>query len=477
MTYIFSMSRSCFFGFVGSLPLMMAACDGAEIGASEWEGVWQSRGYGRIVHVTGDRARLIEQTGVSCLKTGDGALERLPGQLVGTPDLESGIVTVGNDATLSTITYDRRGEGGLEQLCPGGLISRDEDPELNFEVLWQTFDQHYAFFDERGVDWQILYQRMRPQIAKDTSGGELAKAFEIMLEEIGDAHVSLYADGRDVVTVGTRPGARLATECRERLGGACNVRRYIKERYRAAEALQKDNYLGGRGRAALGGDALWGQIDGSTGYFRIDSMDGLASGDYSARNDLAAIEAALDDMLEDLGHLPAMIVDVRLNGGGHDTVAVAIANRFADKRRIFGSKRAFFSGGTLPPQDLVVEPAEEKRRYQGAVAVLTSGETASAAEIFVMAMRALPHVTLIGEATEGILSDELYRTLPNGWEFSLSNEIYLAHDGVLFEAIGVPPDIEVPFLPADDLERDLDRGIDVALAELEARSLPGEKSQ
>ncbi len=477
MTNNLKTPRKCFWGLIASLPLMMAACDGAEIGTSSWEGVWQSRGYGRLVHVRGDKTQLIERTEVSCLITGDGSLEKLRSRLMGASDLEAGIVSVGNDATLSTITFDRMDEGGLERLCPGGLISGDKDPELNFEVLWQTFDQHYAFFGERDADWQAFYQEMRPQITKDTTSSELVKVFEVMLERLGDAHVSLYADGKDVVTVGTRPGARLAGECRERLGGACNSRRYIKDRYGAAKEVQKDNYLDGRVTTAFGGDAFWGQIDDATGYFRIDSMDGLASGDYSARSDLAAIEAALDDMLEDLGHLAAMIVDVRMNGGGHDTVAVAIANRFADKRRVFGSKRPFFDGGTLPPQDLVVEPAGEDLRFEGAVAVLISGETASAAEIFVMAMRALPHVTLIGTATEGILSDELYRTLPNGWEFSLSSEIYLAHDEALFEAIGVPPDIEVPFLPAEDLEGGLDRGIDVAVAELAARSAPGEKSK
>ena len=59
-------------------------------------------------------------------------------------------------------------------------------------------------------------------------------------------------------------------------------------------------------------------------------------------------------------------------------------------------------------------------------------------------MRALPNVTTVGEATLGILSDNLLKCLPNGWEVSLSNEIYTAADGNVYEVVGVPPDFSEP---------------------------------
>jgi len=205
-------------------------------------------------------------------------------------------------------------------------------------------------------------------------------------------------------------------------------------------------------------------------------MEGFARGDYSTSADLKAIETVLDDMLEDIGSFPTMILDVRFNGGGHDTVAVAIANRFADQRRIFGTKRAFAGGDEASSTDMVIEPHEGGRRFDGDVAVLTSGETASAAEIFVMAMRSLPQVTLVGTPTEGILSDELYRTLPNGWSLSLSNEIYLTHDDQLFEAVGVPPDVEAPLLLPNDLTSNIDQGVDAAIAVLSERDEANNKN-
>jgi C-terminal processing protease CtpA/Prc len=42
----------------------------------------------------------------------------------------------------------------------------------------------------------------------------------------------------------------------------------------------------------------------------------------------------------------------------------------------------------------------------------------------------------------------LLRHLPNGWTFGLPNEIYLTKVGKAFDRVGVPPDIEVPIIPA-----------------------------
>ncbi|PFG52567.1 MULTISPECIES: hypothetical protein [unclassified Marinobacter] len=44
----------------------------------------------------------------------------------------------------------------------------------------------------------------------------------------------------------------------------------------------------------------------------------------------------------------------------------------------------------------------------------------------------------IGEPTQGILSDTLERHLPNGWHLTLSNEIYRAYDGQLYEDVSIP---------------------------------------
>jgi C-terminal processing protease CtpA/Prc len=70
---------------------------------------------------------------------------------------------------------------------------------------------------------------------------------------------------------------------------------------------------------------------------------------------------------------------------------------------------------------------------------------------------------VVGANTQGVFSDELDRRLPNGWTFGPSNETYLTKDGKTFEGTGVPPDIEAPIFPKEDLADGRDSAVDKAL--------------
>ncbi len=449
--------------FVMSSSAIASGCDASEPIADELIGLWQSQGYGLVAEITPDKARLIERTPVSCLLSGEYDSDGLPADLALRQNGETRIFEVRNDGTLAPITFVSADDGGFDRVCPTGLTRPTDDPVLNFEVLWQTFDQHYAFFPERNVDWQAIYAEFRPRVGEGSTRRELGHVLDEMLERLGDAHVALYIDDQDVVSVASPLSSRLVAACRDRLEGDCNPDAYLKKQYALYQKVLKNDYLNGRLEHALDAQVMWGAIEGSTAYFRVDSMSDLDYWAHTSADDLAALEPVLNEMLADVGHLPGMIVDVRLNGGGHDAVALAIASRFADRTRVFGSKRPHDKGGETTRHDLVLSPARGPR-YQGPVVVLVSAETASAAEIFALAMRSLPQVTLVGEPTNGIFSDELYRSLPNGWLVSLSNEIYAGPDGEVFEAVGIPPDVVTPFLSVDDLQNGVDGGIDAAIA-------------
>jgi len=80
--------------------------------------------------------------------------------------------------------------------------------------------------------------------------------------------------------------------------------------------------------------------------------------------------------------------------------------------------------------------------------VLTSPLCVSAGEVLALAMRALPHATIMGQNTAGMLSDNLHKPLPNGWELSLSNETYTSSDRRVFEGRGITPDVPVVSMDA-----------------------------
>jgi hypothetical protein len=67
----------------------------------------------------------------------------------------------------------------------------------------------------------------------------------------------------------------------------------------------------------------YGHLDEATGYLRI-----LSFGGYSKRDDLGALEDALDTIFSD-PKLRALVIDMRLSFGGSDELGLAIANRLA----------------------------------------------------------------------------------------------------------------------------------------------------
>ncbi len=112
----------------------------------------------------------------------------------------------------------------------------------------------------------------------------------------------------------------------------------------------------------------------------------------------------------------------------------------------------------------LVTPREKSLAGKNVV-LLTGPGTASGAEILVMATMQFPRVRRFGERTMGILSDTYVRELPNGWDVRLYSERYFAFDGRTYEATGIPPEITIPFTPAD-LEKDRDPVLEAALTEL-----------
>jgi C-terminal processing protease CtpA/Prc len=144
----------------------------------------------------------------------------------------------------------------------------------------------------------------------------------------------------------------------------------------------------------------------------------------------------LDSVLTSLKGAKAYILDIRFNGGGKDGAALAILNHFTSKRTKAFTKKAKTENGFTPKQDLFLHPTE--KNFTGEVILLTSHQTASAAEILTLSSIALPNITRIGSNTEGIFSSTLDKQLPNGWKYELSNEVYEDINSKNYEGIGIP---------------------------------------
>ena len=134
-----------------------------------------------------------------------------------------------------------------------------------------------------------------------------------------------------------------------------------------------------------------------------------------------------------------MIVDIRFNGGGYETVALELLSYFIDKEKEIISIKAKKENGFTGIQNIRIDPKENSVK---SLHLLISPFTASAAEIFALGALSYSNIEIYGSASSGIFSEILWKELPIGWEFSLSNEVYLDPRGKSYEGSGIPVDYE-----------------------------------
>ena len=404
------------------------------------DGVWHSRGYGWVWQIADGDIRAFDESGPYCIARPD-IRRRAAGLDKGFELSEDGRrLRLSLADPTYRFTFDR-----IDALPEACVRPADASPGGVLDALSDIFKAHYAFFKERGVDWPAVVADARAKLSPDTSEEELLSVLGTLLSHIDDDHVTLQAE---------IDGARFECDPGEakllRPGSAAACGRSEEAEARVAQLQESvwarqdaDELLGDTARIAGNGNIKYGLIGGDVGYLGLLSMEDFDKGD----DDKAALEDALDDAMELFQGARAVIVDVSLNDGGEDRLARAIAARFAAKPTLAYSKFAGDAAGARP-QQVFVRPATGPR-YTGPVYLLTSNVTVSAAEIFAMAMRALPNVTHVGETTRGSLSDVLSMRLPNGWGVTLSNEVYLDRDGKLWEGKGIAPQQPLPVLGPD----------------------------
>ena len=68
-----------------------------------------------------------------------------------------------------------------------------------FEEFWNIFNEKYAMFDFKGVDWQAEYERNRPLVNENTTDAELFEIMGNMVLKLRDGHSDLTDFSRDSI--------------------------------------------------------------------------------------------------------------------------------------------------------------------------------------------------------------------------------------------------------------------------------------
>ena len=71
----------------------------------------------------------------------------------------------------------------------------EDNPQGNLEALWTIMDEHYCFFEEKGVDWDAVHDKYAVQMDAQMSESQQFEVMTNMLSELRDGHVNLYTTG------------------------------------------------------------------------------------------------------------------------------------------------------------------------------------------------------------------------------------------------------------------------------------------
>jgi len=428
-----------------------------DVRAQTMNGVWATEGYGMIAEITGDTAlQVFEVTRISCIRAFDARSTPAPTGAVAAYRLTQAPLTfvVLADGKPNRARLHQNGAASdlVIQRIPQKPATCDRPPAntplSNFDVFAATWAEQYGFFDLKHADWAKVVETNRAKVSDQTAPAELFDILSGMIATFEDAHTSIGAPEIKKGFNGYRGGSRLNAADRGRAFA-------LAERYLQAPIHK-----------FCEGQLEFGMLPNAIGYVRLRSFSRYHA-DGSFESGLTALEAALDTIFTGADQWKGLVVDVRINGGGADPYGLAIASRLATRPYEAYSKQARLDP-TDPTKWTAAQPSLVKPSarpgFRGPVVELIGRHSVSAAETFTQALLGRrPKIVRVGDNTQGVFSDVLGRQLPNGWRFGLPNEKFVT-DGKNFDGPGIPPDVAVPPLTADELGGTVDRALERAIA-------------
>lgn len=309
--------------------------------------------------------------------------------------------------------------------------NRVNNPIQNFDELWSEFNLRYANFDLISFSWEDKYKHYRKQINKNSTNDELFYVCCSMLQELEDRHVSIHRkDTPDSLSCGELKSSRFFHEFQtnKNVFELININDSILKQNKFCEIKEYQSRESDY-------PVFQYAFSNDLGFLRINGMAG-----YS-KNKLNKI---MSEVMDSLSTRNGLIIDVRLNGGGYDKIAYNIAGYFADKKRVGHHKKTRIKGSDKYTKlETTYLIPQSKKSFRKPIILLTSDWTVSAADVFVMAMKEIPGVKIVGDNTSGFFSDMYEFKLSNKWQVSLSHQKYFDAAMKNHEKLGVEPNIKL----------------------------------
>lgn len=305
------------------------------------------------------------------------------------------------------------------------------EAEAAFDTVWEAFDLEYAMFAIKpDIDWNALKAEYRPKLTTVKTTYGTGAVLAAMLAHLEDLHVYVRAGDEYV------PG-------------------FTRERPLNASFRAGPNLIGEMTDTKK--QLIWAKTSDGIGYINVT---GLGNADLPRLFDLT---------LQRLATTWAIIIDLRYNGGGDETLAQKMAGRFADQTFLY-SKNQYRNGPNHDDLGPVLDRVFEPRgpwRYQSPVIALAGQRTMSSAESFLLMLDQCPNVTTMGDRTAGSSANPRRVEAGGGITVNLPRWLDLLPNGNRLDAVGVNPDIKIDAAP-DTFTNKSDPVLQAALERLRA---------
>ena len=329
------------------------------------------------------------------------------------------------------------------------VVVRDT-PQNVFEVFWTTLDEHYVYFEEKGVDWDSMYVAYAPRVKQVRTDAELLSLLHEMIVPLQDGHVAIVTSNTVVYSKMVYYGKYYSLNVESLEYEIMNAEKYYPELddgYDYTQLLMKwDCQLvedcpeeGEEGCCRYQEVCTNGR--GPVLLLRIPTFSSVLSETY--------YEEVLGDYMQNRlkqNSMRGVILDLRSNVGGMiNNVYALISNFYEGEKKLYYNRYKTGRGKTDVGEKVFASIVGKGTVGEDIpVVLLISASTYSAANTASFIMSAFPNVTLIGEKTGGGGGSRRDVALPNGWVLCYTGEKHYALDDVDME-LGIEPDIHVPY--------------------------------
>lgn len=366
----------------------------------------------------------------------------------------------------------------MPDVCANGGMLTAEDVGFegnaldDYNLFWHLFDVHYPSFELKNIDWNERYNDALGHVNEATTPEDLLEVMTESLANISDPHISVSLDDEYPDIPGSvEDYIALFQSQFDSTGEQGDIEEYIDLRIAQFKSTLSEVYLDKSGELEVSGGSLtWGTLakagSYNIGFIRLDSFLPESKENDFFDNYIEML-STLDQAMSELENTESLIIDVRFNGGGAETIGFHLANHFTDEERFIFSKQAYSKDGSAPVVPYYISPNGYQMPYLKPVRILVGSYSVSAAETLPMMMRVLPNVQLVGKKTSGSIATAIERFLPySGIAVEVPAEIYKTFDDKVFEGVGVEVDIEVEEFSLQDFYENKDSMLDMAILSL-----------